>query len=152
MLFRSKGSGPNLAVAVGATSKVKSKSSKKGKPMRMLQRNQKRRINQGTKVLREIRKAQKTVGFAMTMAPFQRLVREICDNWGVRFRWSKTGLLTLQEAAEDFLIEFFQDTMLVAAHAHKVTIMKKHINTLVRIRYIYGKILNAEDWNDLKMM
>ena len=68
-IARRKGSGPNLAV-VGVASKVKSKSSKKGKPMRMLQRNQKRRINQGTNVLREIRKAQKAVGFAMTMAPF----------------------------------------------------------------------------------
>ena len=64
---RRKGSGPNLAVA-GAPSKapsnVKSKSSKKGKPMRMLQRNQ-RRIAQGSNVLREIRKAQKAIGFAM---------------------------------------------------------------------------------------
>ena len=41
--------------------------------------------------------------------------------------------------------------MLVAAHAHRVTIMKKDINTLVRVRYRYDKILNAEDWDDLKM-
>ena len=41
--------------------------------------------------------------------------------------------------------------MLVVAHAHRVTIMKNDINTLVRVRYRYDKILNAEDWNDIKM-
>ena len=61
---RRKGSGPNLAMA-RAPSKGSSKSSKKGKPMHMLQRSQKKRINQGTNVLGEIRKAQKAVGFAM---------------------------------------------------------------------------------------
>ena len=103
---RRKGSGPYLVVA-GASSKGKSKSSKKGKPMHMLQRNQKKRINQGNNVLIEIRKAQKAVGFAMPMAPFQRLVREICDSWGIGFKWTRIGLLTLQEATKDFLIEFF---------------------------------------------
>lgn len=41
--------------------------------------------------------------------------------------------------------------MLVAVHAHKVTIMKKDINTLVRVRYMYDKIMNVEDWDDIKM-
>ena len=88
----------------------------------------------------------------MPMAPFQRIVREICDYWNVAFRWERTALLTLQEAIEDWLIEFlFSSAMLVVAHVHRVTIIKKDIQTLVRVRHIYDKIINAESWDDLKM-
>ena len=41
--------------------------------------------------------------------------------------------------------------MLVATHAHRVTTMKKDINTLARVKYRYDKILNVEDWDDIKM-
>ena len=41
--------------------------------------------------------------------------------------------------------------MLVAAHAHRVTIMRKNIDTLMRVRYRYDKILNVEDWDDIKV-
>ena len=41
--------------------------------------------------------------------------------------------------------------MCVAAHAHRVTIMKKDIHTLVRVRHKYDKILNIESWDNLKM-
>ena len=74
----------------------------------------------------------------MPMASFQRSVREICDSWNVAFRWERTSLLTLQEATKDWLIEFFQDTMLMVAHAYRVTIIKKDIQTLIRVRHRYG--------------
>ena len=75
-IARRVGKGPGVAKAT-AQPKGKSKTSKKRKPMHMLQRNQKRRVNQGVHILTKIRKAQKAMGFAMPIAPFQRLVREI---------------------------------------------------------------------------
>ena len=41
--------------------------------------------------------------------------------------------------------------MLVVVHAHRVTIMRKDIQTLVRVKHRYDKILNAKSWDDLKM-
>ena len=51
---------------------------RKGKPMSLLQQKSKR-LKHGAGVLKEIRKQQKAVGFAIPKAPFQRLVRDICD-------------------------------------------------------------------------
>ena len=47
--------------------------------------------------------------------------------------------------AEDY------DAMLVAAHAHKVTLMAKDFNTLARVRYRYDKLLHPVEWQDFKM-
>lgn len=38
------------------------------------------------------------------------------------FRWSGEALLALQEAAEDFLVHLFEDCLLCAIHAKRVTI------------------------------
>ena len=41
--------------------------------------------------------------------------------------------------------------MLVAAHAHRVTLMAKDFNTLARVRYRYDKLLHPVEWQDFKM-
>ena len=108
-------------------------------------------MKQGASILREIRKAQKAIGFAIPKAPFQRLVRETCENWQIGFRWNRTAILMLQEMAEDYLLKFFEDAMLVAAHAHRVTLMAKDLNTLARVRYRYDKLLHPVEWQDFRM-
>jgi len=49
-------------------------------------------------------------------------------------RFQSTALLALQEAAESYLIGLFEDTLLCAVHAKRVTIMPKDIQLARRLR------------------
>ena len=52
---------------------------------------------------------------------------------------------------EDYLEKFFEDAMLIAAHAHRVTLMAKDFNTLATVRWSYDKLLHPVEWQDFKM-
>nr|5ZBX_A Chain A, Histone H3.1,Histone H3-like centromeric protein A,Histone H3.1 [Homo sapiens]5ZBX_E Chain E, Histone H3.1,Histone H3-like centromeric protein A,Histone H3.1 [Homo sapiens] len=94
------------------------------------------RYRPGTVALREIRRYQKSTELLIRKLPFQRLVREICQDFtrGVDFNWQAQALLALQEAAEAFLVHLFEDAYLLTLHAKRVTIMPKDIQLARRIR------------------
>ena len=92
------------------------------------------RYRPGTVALREIRRYQKSTDLLIRKAPFQRLVREIAQNFGTDLRFQSTAVLALQEAAEAYLIGLLEDTNLCAIHAKRVTIMPKDIQLARRIR------------------
>ncbi|KAA8520728.1 hypothetical protein F0562_015000 [Nyssa sinensis] len=80
----------------------------------------------GTVALREIRHFQKTWKLLIPAAPFIRTVREISNSFAPQIsRWTAEALMALQEAAEDYLVHLFEDAMLCAIHAKRVTLMKK---------------------------
>ena len=85
------------------------------------------RYRPGTVALREIRKYQKSTDLLIRKAPFQRLIREIAQDYETDVRFQSTAVLALQEAAEMYLIGLFEDTNLCAIHAKRVTIMPKDI-------------------------
>ena len=87
--------------------------------------------------LREIRRYQKSTQLLIRKLPFQRLVREIAqDFWGKPGspRFTPGVIMALQEAAEAYLVGLFEDTNLCAIHAKRVTIMPKDIQLARRIR------------------
>jgi len=92
------------------------------------------RYRPGTVALREIRRYQKSTEMLIRKLPFQRLVREIAQEYFVDFRMQSTALLALQEAAEAYLVGLFEDTNLCAIHAKRVTIMPKDMQLARRIR------------------
>ena len=57
--------------------------------------------------------------------PFQRLVREIAQDFKTDLRFQSSAILALQEASEAYLVGLFEDTNLCAIHAKRVTIMPK---------------------------
>ncbi|KAK5640929.1 hypothetical protein RI129_009476 [Pyrocoelia pectoralis] len=81
------------------------------------------RYRPGTVALREIRRYQKSTELLIRKLPFQRLVREIAQDF-------KTDL----QASEAYLVGLFEDTNLCAIHAKRVTIMPKDIQLARRIR------------------
>ena len=93
------------------------------------------RYRPGTVALREIRRYQKSTELLIRKLPFQRLVREVAQDY-------KTDLshqalereLADQESAEAYLVGLFEDTNLAAIHAKRVTIMPKDIQLARRIR------------------
>lgn len=92
------------------------------------------RFRAGTVALREIRKLQKSVKLLIPAAPFIRTVKEITYRLAPHVgRWQAEALLALQEAAEDFLVRLFEDGMLCAIHARRVTLMRKDLELARRI-------------------
>jgi histone H3 len=85
------------------------------------------RYRPGTVALREIRKYQKSTELLIRKLPFQRLVREIAQDFKTDLRFQSHAVLALQEAAEAYLVGLFEDTNLCAIHAKRVTIMPKDI-------------------------
>jgi histone H3 len=92
------------------------------------------RYRPGTVALREIRKYQKSTELLIRKLPFQRLVREISNDFKQDIRFHSQALLALQESAEAYLVGLFEDTNLCAIHAKRVTIMPRDLQLARRIR------------------
>ncbi|EGC39215.1 histone H3 [Dictyostelium purpureum] len=92
------------------------------------------RYRPGTVALREIRKYQKSTDLLIRKLPFQRLVREIAQEFKTDLRFQSAAIGALQEASEAYLVGLFEDTNLCAIHAKRVTIMPKDIHLARRIR------------------
>ena len=88
----------------------------------------------GTKALMEIRRYQKSTELLICKLPFQRLVREMAQDYKTDLRFQSSAIVALQEAAESFLVGLFEDTNLCAIHAKHVTIMPKDIQLVCHIR------------------
>ena len=92
------------------------------------------RYRPGTVALREIRRYQKSTELLIRKLPFQRLVREIAQDFKTDLRFQSSAVSALQEASEAYLVGLFEDTNLCAIHAKRVTIMPKDIQLARRIR------------------
>ena len=92
------------------------------------------RYRPGTVALREIRRYQKSTELLIRKLPFQRLVREIAQDFKTDLRFQSSAVVALQEASEAYLVGLFEDTNLCAIHAKRVTIMPKDIQLARRIR------------------
>ena len=100
------------------------------------------RYRPGTVALREIRKYQKSTELLIRKLPFQRLVREIAQDFKTDLRFQGSAILALQEASEAYLVGLFEDTNLCAIHARRVTIYPKDIQLARRIR---GEVTQSTD-------
>ena len=91
------------------------------------------RYRAGTVALQDIRHFQKTSALLIRKLPFQRLVREIAQDFKTDLRFQSAAILCLQNAAEAYLVRLFDDANLCAIHARRVTIMPKDILLARRI-------------------
>ncbi|KAL8164099.1 UNVERIFIED_CONTAM: hypothetical protein K2H54_045946 [Gekko kuhli] len=91
------------------------------------------RYRPGTVALREIRRYQKSTELLIRKLPFQRLVREIAQDFKTDLRFQSSAVMALQEASEAYLVGLFEDTNLCAIHAKRVTIMPKDIQLARRV-------------------
>ena len=66
------------------------------------------RYRPGTVALREIRRYQKSTELLIRKLPFQRLVREIAQDFKTDLRFQGSAVLALQEAAESYLVGLFE--------------------------------------------
>jgi len=96
----------------------------------------KRRYRPGTRALMEIRRYQRNTDLLIPKMPFSRVIREIAQSLGSTkdLRFQSTAIMCLQEAAEAFLVTLFEDSVLCAIHAKRVTLMPKDMDLARRIR------------------
>merc|ERR1711939_32284 len=92
------------------------------------------RYKPGTVALREIRRYQKSTELLIRNLPFQRLVREIAQDFKSDLRFQSSAIGALQESVEAYLVSLFEDTNLCAIHAKRVTIQSKDIQLARRLR------------------
>ena len=93
------------------------------------------RYRPGTVALREIRKYQKSTELLIRKLPFQRLVREVAQDFKNDLRFQGSAVMALQEAAEA-LVSLFEDTNLCAIHAKRVTIMPRDMQLALSLIHI----------------
>ena len=67
------------------------------------------RYRPGTVALREIRRYQKSTDLLIRRLPFQRLVKQIAEDFKSDLRFQSTAILALQEATEAYLVCKFFD-------------------------------------------
>ncbi|XP_018426116.1 PREDICTED: uncharacterized protein LOC108798817 [Nanorana parkeri] len=79
------------------------------------------RYRPGTVALREIRRYQKSTELLIRKLPFQRLVREIAQDFKTDLRFQSSAVMALQEASEAYLVGLFEDTNLCAIHAKRMS-------------------------------
>ena len=92
------------------------------------------RYRPGTVTLREIRRYQKSTELLIHKLPFQHLVCEILQGFGMGFRVTPAMMMALQEAAEAYLVQLLGDSNLCAIHAKCITIQPKDIQLTRWIR------------------
>ena len=92
------------------------------------------RYRPGTVALREIRRYQKSTDLLLRKEPFQRLVREVYQDFKGDLRFQSSVFLAYQEAVEAYNVGLFEDTNLCAIHAKRVTVMPKDMQLARRIR------------------
>ena len=86
--------------------------------------------------LREIRHYQKSSALLIRKLPFQRLVREIAQNFKTDLRFQAVAILCLQEVAEAYLVRLFEDMNLCVIQAKRVTILPRDLQLA---RHICGE-------------
>jgi histone H3 len=92
------------------------------------------RFRPGTVALREIRKYQKSTELLIRKLPFQRLVREIAQDFNTNLRFQAESIMALQDATEAQMVNDIENSNLMAIHAKRVTLMPKDIQLLVRVK------------------
>ena len=66
--------------------------------------------------------------------PFQKLVREIANDFKTDLRFQGSAMLALQEGTGAYIIGLLDDANLCAIHSKRVTIMPRDIQLARRLR------------------
>jgi len=110
-----------------------------GKNIGLIRKLAPKRFRPGSAALRDIRKYQKGTELLIRRRPFHRLVREVGQDITCDLRWQASALEALQQAAEAYLVSFFEDANLCALHAKRVTILPADMRLAKRLRRDYEK-------------
>jgi histone H3/H4 len=103
----------------------------------------KHRWRSGTVALREIKKYQTSTELLLRKLPFQRLVREIAQQYstssGEPYRFSSGAMKNMQEAAEPAVVSLLEQAQEITLVRKRVTVSPKDMHTVMKLRHKDGK-------------
>ncbi|CAG5092672.1 Similar to Histone H3 (Urechis caupo) [Cotesia congregata] len=102
--------------------------------------------SRGTVALREIRRYQKSTELLIRKLPFQRLVREIAQDFKTDLRFQSSAVMALQEASEAYLVGLFEDTNLCAIHAKRIFSDKRTKEDDMNFQKEYADVLEYNEF------
>ncbi|TRZ10697.1 hypothetical protein HGM15179_016395 [Zosterops borbonicus] len=102
------------------------------------------RYRPGTVALREIRRYQKSTELLIRKLPFQRLVREIAQDFKTDLRFQSSAVMALQEASEAYLVGLFEDTNLCAIHAKREIFQRSYHITSDLPDFCIGDLISVD--------
>ncbi|XP_076324365.1 histone H3-like [Tachypleus tridentatus] len=108
------------------------KAARKSAPSTGVKKSQ--RYRPGAVALREIRRYQKSTDLLIRKLPFQRLVREIAQDFKTDLRFQSSAVMALKKTSKAYCVGLSEDTNLCAIHAKRVTIRPKYIQLACRIQ------------------
>ena len=123
--------------AKGKKTKIMSINSCKVKPGKSPRKDgkKKRRAKKGMAALRFIRYYQKQYGcFTIPVLPFERLAREIVQQFKLDARITKEAFELLQFSTEYYMISLYEEANLCAIHSKRTTVQPKDMQLARRIR------------------
>lgn len=97
----------------------------------------KHRWHAGTVALREIKRYQKSIESLTPLAPLEREIRAIAQNFSLNesgIRFTRTAIAALHEARDDYCIELMNSSLLAAVHGRRITIMPKDLRLAMYMR------------------
>ena len=92
------------------------------------------RYRPGARALREIKHQQASTATVIPKLPFQRLVKEILQQFRSDFRAQSAAIGALQAASEEYLVSLMEDANLCAVHTKRITVMCKDLQLSRRIK------------------
>jgi histone H3 len=115
--------------------------------------NKPRRFRPGTVSLRQIRKYQTSTNMLIPKLSFQRFVKELmqmeCYDRNINSKKiQSTALLALQCAAEDYVIELFQQSQIAAFHGKRLTVIPDDIQLVLKFRGDELKFNRSAEYNN----
>lgn len=87
----------------------------------------KRKRKAATNAIREIKAEQKQTNLIIPVAPMNRLVTEIAQNYKMDLRFKNDAYRALHTAAEQFLIDTFQNANRCAIHDCRETVQPSDV-------------------------
>jgi histone H3 len=92
------------------------------------------RYRPGTVALREIRRYQKSTELLIRRRPFERLVREIAQDYKADLKFRRNAVEAIQEVTEAYLVGLLEDANLCAIHSKRCSLYPKDVMLARRIR------------------
>ena len=86
-----------------------------------------RKRKAATNAIREIRQEQKNTGLIIPVAPMNRLISEVAKECKADLRFKSDAYTALHTAAENYLIELFQESNKCAIHNYRETVQPRDL-------------------------
>merc|ERR1712179_218506 len=95
---------------------------------------QTKRYRPGVVALKQIRYYQASTKLLIRRLPFVRMVRQITMGIKSDARFQSSALDALRESTENYIVDIYHDANLCAIHCNRVTVMKKDIMLVRKLR------------------